>query len=264
MTQMELPPTPRDLRYGNWIRRRILWRLGLLAAAFGFVAVVPIPTVIRIIAGILSLITMLILIIPLYSYFMFSPRGGNLQERVYELVIQLLGEQEQGTILDIGTGNGVLAVKLAIGNPSSQVTGTDCWGEDWEYAREICEENSRIANVSSRVQFVKGDAAALDFPDETFDAVVSNLTFHEVETAPVKSAVVAEALRVLRPGGAFAFVDYFFESKYYGPAGEFDTFLLGLRLHSVALRRLGAMIDVPAILRHPRALGRVGILFGEK
>jgi len=45
--------------------------------------------------------------------------------------------------------------------------------------------------------------------------VVSCLTFHEVRDVPDKTANLAEALRVLRPGGRFAFVDLFDDHGFY-------------------------------------------------
>ena len=51
----------------------------------------------------------------------------------------------------------------------------------------------------------KADAAKLPFLDDTFDAAVSNFVFHEVRSQRDKQALIREALRVVKPGGAFAF-----------------------------------------------------------
>jgi len=66
------------------------------------------------------------------------------------------------------------------------------------------------------VDFQNGDAAKLDFANETFDGAISNLTFHEVKSNPDKKSVIQEALRVIKYGGTFAFIDYFYDAKYYG------------------------------------------------
>lgn len=63
--------------------------------------------------------------------------------------------------------------------------------------------------VASRIHFEKGDAAHLNYADETFDAAVSNFVFHEVHSARDKRDVVREALRVVKRGGAFSFQDLF-------------------------------------------------------
>ena len=70
--------------------------------------------------------------------------------------------------------------------------------------------------MAAQSHFQKGDAAKLDFPDETFDAVVSNFVFHEVRTAKDKRDVVRESLRVLKKGGAFSLQDMLAQKALYG------------------------------------------------
>ena len=50
----------------------------------------------------------------------------------------------------------------------------DYWGAQWNYAKEQCEKNAAIEGVASRIHFEKGNAAHLNYADETFDAAVSN------------------------------------------------------------------------------------------
>ena len=193
----------------------------------------------------------------------FTARG-NLQQRVYALISDRLGAPIDGRILDIGTGNGILAIQLAAANTDAQVIGSDYWGSDWEYAQSVCEENARRAGVSTRVSFEKGTAANLPYADGTFAAVVSNLTFHEVKSEPQKARLVTEALRAVRPGGGFAFVDLFYDNSFYGPQGEIEAFVEHLALSRVELCPLTSKITLPKLLQHPRILGRAGILYGEK
>jgi SAM-dependent methyltransferase len=255
---------PEKLNYGNWIRKKIIWMLGSGAFGMGILAFLPFPIWLRVVFEVLCIVLLVSFLYPLYAYVMFSPQGGNLQEKIYTLIILSLQQSIRGKILDIGTGNGVLAVKLARYFPEVQVIGMDYWGKNWEYARSVCEENARIGSVSDRVQFVQGDAAALDFTAAEFDAIVSNLTFHEVKSVAQKGEVVKEALRVLKPGGAFAFVDYFYESRYYGQISNFEALLESLGLSKITLKPLDEVLIIPAPLRHPRALGKVGILYGQK
>jgi ubiquinone/menaquinone biosynthesis C-methylase UbiE len=53
------------------------------------------------------------------------------------------------------------------------------------------------------VEVVCGDAAALSYPDASFDTVVSCTMLHHVPTRARQDRVLAEAFRVLRPGGTF-------------------------------------------------------------
>jgi SAM-dependent methyltransferase len=252
------------LKYGNWIRKRVLIILGVCASVTWLLAFLPLPNVLRVAAGIIALIFSGSFLYPLYAYRMFSPQGGNMQAKIYNLIIESLGRPARGKVLDIGTGNGVLAVKLAQCFPGARVTGMDYWGSDWEYAKTVCDENARSAGVSERVNFVKGDAAALEFADGEFDAIVSNLTFHEVKSIAQKSEVVKEALRALKPGGVFAFVDYFYESRYYGHVSDFEARLAQFGLSKVTLAPIDKKLNIPTLLKHPKALGRVGILYGQK
>jgi ubiquinone/menaquinone biosynthesis C-methylase UbiE len=253
-----------QLIYGNWIRTKKLLILGLLPLGMGIIFFLPIAYPYRLPLTFLLILLLINFLFPLYAYIMFSPRGGHIQDKVYYLVIASLGEKVQGKILDIGTGNGVLAVKLAQRHSAVEVTAIDYWGEDWEYSQDICEHNARVGDVTGRVHFQKGNAAALDFLSGTFDGAVSNLTFHEVKSVDDKREVVREALRVVKPDGLFSFVDYFYEPKFYGDALEFERYLKGLGLTQVTLEPLHQKMHLNLLLRHPRLLGRVGILCGRK
>ncbi len=253
-----------QLVYGNWIRKKNLLILGLFTLGLGALAIIPLGSLYRLIMALLFLIILISFLFPLYSYVMFSQKGGRFQEKVYTLIIQSLGTTVKGRILDIGSGNGVLAVKLAQQNGEAEVIGTDYWGKDWEYSKIVCEKNAQIGNVEDRVHFQKGDAAALEFANDTFDGAISNLTFHEVQSVADKREVVREALRVVKPGGRFAFVDYFYATKYYGKASGFEEYLQGLKLSQFEYKPLRDMMAIPTLLRHPKIMGKVGIIFGRK
>ena len=253
-----------QLDYGNWIRKKNLLILGFCTLGLGALAFVPLGLPYRVTLAILFIIILISFLFPLYAYMMFSQHGGRFQEKVYNLIIQNLGSEVKGHFLDIGSGNGVLAVKLARQHPQVDVLGVDYWGKDWEYSKGVCENNARTAGVESRTHFQKGDAAALEFADNTFDGAISNLTFHEVQSVTDKRAVVREALRVVKPGCIFAFIDYFYEEKYYGKVLEFESYLRGLGLSQLEYKPLRDVLTLPTLLRHPKVLGKVGIIYGRK
>jgi SAM-dependent methyltransferase len=253
-----------QLEYGNWIRKKNLLILGFCALGLGALSFLPLGSLYRLIVTILFVILLVSLLFPLYAYIMFSQNGGRLQEKFYNLILQKLGKDVNGKILDIGSGNGVLAVKLALQHNEIEVVGMDYWGTDWEYSKSVCDKNAAVANVQDRVQFQKGDAAQLDFADETFNGAISNLTFHEVKSVRDKRSVLQEALRVIKSGGTFAFIDYFSEPQYYGNQLEFEKFLQGLNLAQCEYKPLRDLIAIPTLLNHPKILGKVGILYGKK
>jgi ubiquinone/menaquinone biosynthesis C-methylase UbiE len=253
-----------QLDYGNWIRKKILLILGLCTLGVGALIFIPLGSMYRLAVTTLFVLTLISFLFPLYAYVMFSQKGGRIQEKIYNLIIQSLGDNVRGRILDIGSGNGVLAVKLAQQNSEAEVVGMDYWGTDWEYSKSVCEKNAQIGNVESQVRFQKGDAAALDFATDTFDAATSNLTFHEVKSVVDKREVLCEALRVVKPGGAFAFVDYFYNEQYYGKASELESYLKNLKFSQFEYKPLQDIIAIPMLLRHPKIFGKVGIIYGRK
>ena len=57
--------------------------------------------------------------------------------------------------------------------------------------------------AGTNVEVVRGDAAALGYPDASFDTVATCTMLHHVPTRTRQDQVLAEAFRVLRPGGVF-------------------------------------------------------------
>jgi 2-polyprenyl-6-hydroxyphenyl methylase/3-demethylubiquinone-9 3-methyltransferase len=98
----------------------------------------------------------------------------------------------QANVLDIGCGAGLLANKLA--QQGLAVTGFDASAESLAVARRY--------DGTGRVHYQCGDANHLPFAAESFDAVCALDMLEHVE-APTR--IVAEAARVLRPGGLFFF-----------------------------------------------------------
>jgi ubiquinone/menaquinone biosynthesis C-methylase UbiE len=83
----------------------------------------------------------------------------------------------------------------------------------------------RFAFAGSNVEVVCGDASALAYPDASFDTVATFTMLHHVPTRARQDRVLAEAFRVLRPGGAFLGSDslasddlhHFHEGDTYNP-----------------------------------------------
>ena len=67
------------------------------------------------------------------------------------------------------------------------------------------EAAGRLADrfAGTNVEVVHGDAAVLGYPDASFDTVATCTMLHHVPTRALQDMVLAEAFRVLRPGGTF-------------------------------------------------------------
>jgi SAM-dependent methyltransferase len=196
------------------------------------------------------------------TVYRFAPRGGDLQRRIHELVVARAAPAPASRALDVGCGSGSVVVKLA--KAGGHVTGVDSWGRDWEYSKELCEDNARIEGVAARTVFVKQSGAALAFADGSFDVVVSCLTFHEIGELERKADGVVEALRVLRPGGRYVFLDLFADPACYPSIEEIREAIGRAGASIEEFSSLADSLPLPFPLRHPKVLGHAMLIVGAK
>jgi SAM-dependent methyltransferase len=251
-------------RYRTWIRST---RLAVFAALSG----------VCLAGSALSLLSpwFLLFLVPfaLFGYiamilaltvYRFAPRGGDLQRRIHDLIVAKAELPAASRALDVGCGSGSLLVKLARASADSTVTGVDSWRRDWEYSKELCEDNARIEGVSARTAFLKQSGAALGFADGSLHAVVSCLTFHEIGDVERKSDSVVEALRVLRPGGRYVFLDLFGDPAFYPSIEDVREAIGRAGASIVEFGSLADSLPLPFPLRHPKVLGHAMLIVGTK
>lgn len=199
-----------------------------------------------------------------YARYLFSPKGGNVQHQIWDKVISSLDWNGEGQALDIGCGNGALTIKLAKKLPAARVTGIDYWGERWDYSKDTCEANAKAEGVDDRVIFQKASAIKLPYEDEHFAAAVSNLCFHEVKDAKDKREVIREALRVVRKGGKFAFQDLFLLKQTYGDVDDLVSTIKSWGITKIEFVETRNSPFIPAALKLPFMVGKIGIIKGQK
>lgn len=164
-------------------------------------------------------------------------------------------------VLEIGCGTGNLTLKAKRTQPAAEVIGSD--PDPLALARA-----ERKANGLNGIRFERAYAQELPYPDKEFDRVLSSMMLHHLET-DIKTAALAEALRVLRPGGSLHILDI------GGEVTPDDGLMARLLLHNhhahdnlgdgipQLLRTVGFDCTVVASQRH-RRLGRVTFYRGTR
>jgi SAM-dependent methyltransferase len=141
-------------------------------------------------------------------------------------------------VLDVGTGRGLLMIGAAHKLSSGKAVGIDIWsGKDLSgNSMQNTLRNAELEGVRDRVEVKSEDATAMQFPDGTFDVVLSNLCLHNIPSAEARERACREILRVLKPGGRALISDFKNTGAYgkafraqnagvkLGPLCLFDTF----------------------------------------
>ena len=164
-----------------------------------------------------------------------------------EAYLELIDLPRTAAVLDLGCGTGVVARAIAARDGfAGTVTGVDQSPDFIAAARRLAAEDG----VGERVEFVVGDAHALDLPAASFDAVVAHTLVSHVRD-PL--AVLAQAARVVRPGGTVAIFDGDYASLTFGCSDP--------RLGEAMEGAVQSMImSSPRVMRElPRLLPKAGL-----
>ncbi len=129
--------------------------------------------------------------------------GAQFWERVdgtdgaFALILEEMAPEATDTVLDVGSGAGLLACQLA--RYVSHVTGVDLVPEMLEAAQAM-QRRAEVTNVTWQVV----DVPPLPFDDGAFSIVTTRLCLHHT---PDPLAVIAEMVRVCAPGGRVVLID---------------------------------------------------------
>ena len=252
--------------YGSWMSNPVFYIIGGITALAVVLAVLSFSvfhiTVLGVLFSVVAAALMALLVWITWIRRQYAFGGGGIMEQVHRVVLSHLDYDGQGSLLEVGCGSGALAIRAALTWPKAKVIGVDYWGAVYNYSKAICEKNAASEGVASRCVFQHGDAKQLDFPDESFDVVISNYVYHNVMGADMQKLLL-ESLRVLKKGGVFALNDDM-KPKMYGDMEGFAQKLRDMGYQDVRL------IDTAqeAFGSHGRAammmLGSSRLLVGRK
>ena len=117
--------------------------------------------------------------------------------------LRMLGEYQPDNLLDVATGTGDMAFMAAKILQPAQITGIDLSSGMLEVARK---RNTSFADQSDiRIEFLKGDAENLPFPNNSFDA--ATVTFGVRNFGDLQKGL-REMHRVLQPGAPIMVLEF--------------------------------------------------------
>ncbi|HET8754626.1 MAG TPA: methyltransferase domain-containing protein [Solirubrobacteraceae bacterium] len=167
-------------------------------------------------------------------------RGADPQQRDMRRAFLAAVEMPAGAdVLEVGCGTGVLTRVLAGLPEVDTVVGVDL-------AESLLDKARALAAGVANVAFEPADARSLPFAGERFDVVVFDSTLSHV---PEPERALAEAFRVLRPGGRLAAFDgdYATATVALDEHDPLQTCIDAMMAKSVTDRRV--MRRLPALLR---------------
>lgn len=142
-----------------------------------------------------------------------------------EKLVSLLPFQQESdnNVLDTGNGDGSLSLIFLGAYPKAQVVCLD--SSEVMLTRAL----QRLAQFSKRVKFVRSDLREPAWKDgikQTFDAVISSITIHDVDESGGDThnhssrtpGIYSEVFSLLKPEGVFVNYDFFIDNDYVTPS----------------------------------------------
>ena len=141
--------------------------------------------------------------------------GDASLRNAYHQILKEKLDESPGRIIDLGCGVGRSTMTLQDTFPNAEVTGVDLSPYFLTVAQHAERTEGRTERDQTKpIQWVHAAAEETGLPDGAADLVSSCLVFHELPASAAKE-IIAEAYRLVRPGGYFAIMDMNPQSEVY-------------------------------------------------
>ncbi len=155
-----------------------------------------------------------------------------------------------GEVLDLGTGTAQIPIELCRQAPGARVLAIDLA----RHMLQLAEENIRRSGLAEQIRTELVDGKRLPYADGAFAVVMSNSIVHHI---PDPHSVLAEAVRVCRPGGRLFFRDLARPADQPTLEQLVDTYAAGTNAHQRQMfaDSLHAALDLDEIRSLVESLG---------
>lgn len=193
-----------------------------------------------------------------FDTFLFRGKLRELRQMTADLARIQPGEK----VLDVGCGTGTLAILVQprVG-ATGQVIGVD------PGSQQVARARSKAAQRNLPIEFQVGVIEHLDFPDQTFDAVLSTIMMHHLSDT-LKRQGLAEIFRVLKSNGRLVIADFKRPEERSTQRGHFGPGGIRIEKFTALVKDAGFSQVETEEMRLPRfsahASGFVGFVKAEK
>lgn len=178
--------------------------------------------------------------------------GMGVNARNSRMVIELAKVKAGEAVLDVACGTGSLTLTAAsYASPTGKAVGIDASPEMIEAAKK------KAARAASAAVFQLGVAEQLDFPDSSFDVVISRLAIHHLPD-DLKRRAFAEMRRVLKPGGRVLIADFVQPENHI--MNHLTSLLVGPHLMQTSAWNLPPMLESAGFVEVASGPTRSGFL----
>lgn len=198
--------------YGTDGNPRIIVASVIVVALIDFLLFLGASLILRILAYLVLALGVFVL----YHALWWLPyvRFGKLRHR--DALLSLVDWRGDESVLDIGTGRGLLLIGAAKKLRDGKAIGIDIWRKQDMVGNspEGALLNARLEGVSEKVEVRDEDIRNTSFQSGSFDVVLSNLCLHNISGRSERDKACLEIVRVLKPGGVAVISDGFHTKDY--------------------------------------------------